>query len=56
MANNKIAKSTFDGMDTDSKLSVLFDLLQSKKSIDRLFGVLGGIIGGFLAIIGMNLM
>ncbi len=56
MANNRIAKSTFTGMDTDSKLNVLFDLIQDKRSLDRLLAVLVGIVGGFLAIIGLTII
>ncbi len=57
-----ITKDTFDGMDTDSKLSVLFDLSQDthkqltaltkRKRVDKALSVTGGIIGGFAAMIG----
>ncbi len=53
-----ITKNTFDGMDADSKLSVLFDLSQDthkqltaltkRKRVDKALSVTGGIIGGFV--------
>jgi len=60
--NNVITKNTFDHMDTDSKLSVLFDLSQethrqlcdltARKRVDKALSVTGGIIGGFVAMAG----
>jgi len=59
---NSITKSTFKGMDTDSKLAVLFDYAQdthhaiqkfeSRKRVDKALAITGGIIGGFLAMAG----
>ena len=57
-----ITDDTFDAMDTDSKLNVLFDLARSshkelcalskRKRVDKALSITGGIIGGFIAIIG----
>ncbi len=52
--NGLIAKDTFEGMDTDSKLGVLFDLLTGlikRKKIDKAFLFSGGVLGGFTAIV-----
>ena len=63
--NNVITKETFEGMDTDSKLSVLFDLsqdthkqivaLNGRKRVDKAMSVAGGVIGGFLAVAGKTI-
>jgi len=57
-----ITKDTFEGMDADSKLSVLFDIsqdthrqitvLNSRKRVDKALSITGGIIGGFVAMAG----
>jgi len=55
-----IEKETFEGMNTDSKLGILFDYmndiyckmgkLESRKRTDKGLSLVGGIIGGVLAI------
>ena len=57
-----IEKKTFEGMDTDSKLNVLFDYtqdiyckvgnLENRKKTDKALSLFGGIMGGVLAVFG----
>jgi len=62
MANGVvITKDTFDGMDIDSKLNVLFDLsqdthkqicaLNARKRWDKALSIIGGVFGGFIAVV-----
>jgi len=61
-----IEKETFDGMDIDSRLSVLFDLSQdthkrvaalgNRKRVDRAYSVMGGFFGGFAALAGKMIL
>ncbi len=66
MNGSAITKDTFERMDSNSKLSVLFDLSQDthkqltaltkRKRVDKALSVTGGIIGGFAAMIGKSLL
>ena len=57
-----IEKETFEGMDTNSKLGVLFDYtqqiycklekLEGRKKTDKALSLFGGIMGGVLAVFG----
>ena len=55
--NGKISKKTFEDMDRDSKLSVLFDyatstynMIEKRKKVDKALALSGGFMGGFIAI------
>ncbi|MDD4390202.1 MAG: hypothetical protein PHW03_05300 [Eubacteriales bacterium] len=56
---NGISKETFEKMDADSKLNVLFDYVheiyrKQRPIADKLMTLLGGAIGGFIATLGMK--
>jgi hypothetical protein len=61
---NGISKETFKGMDIDSKLDVLFDYVQQsslnietlkkRPVLDKCFSFAGGVIGGFMAALGLK--
>lgn len=61
---NGISKDTFKGMDVNSKLDVLFDylhescrhikMLKKRPVLDKCLAFAGGVIGGFLAALGMK--
>lgn len=59
-----ISRATFDKMDTDTKLGVLFDISVTThgevkflmkhrrgKFFDKVYSTIGGIIGGFIAVV-----
>lgn len=62
---NTITRETFEGMNTDSKLNVLFDylvdsnqrlqILEKRKRFDTAFSGTMGVIGGFIAMIGVKI-
>lgn len=62
---NSITRKTFEHMDTDSKLNVLFDYavdtharlkkLESRKRFDSVLSGMMGIIGGFCAMLGIKI-
>lgn len=66
---NGITRETFEGMDIDSKLSVLFDYAKEshrcsceleakfdkRKKSDAIMSAGGGLVGGFLAFLGVKL-
>ena len=59
--SNNISRETFQGMDTDSKLDVLFDYsvamcediktLKKRKKFDTVFSGGMGFVGGFTAVL-----
>lgn len=61
---NGIEKATFDKMDVDSKLGVLFDYaqqnieaieeLKQQKSFHKFCSTAGGVIGGVIAALGIK--
>jgi len=66
MNGTAITKDTFEAMNSDSKLSVLFDLsqdthkqlckLNKRKKIDKASSIAGGFLGGFAAIAGKAML
>ena len=56
-----VSRETFEGMGTDSKLDVLYDVafdthrrvmaLEKRKKWDKVASITGGIIGGFVAVV-----
>lgn len=57
---NSISRETFESMNTDSKLNILFDYtveihkkvkeFENRKRVDKAMSILGGAVGGFIAI------
>lgn len=63
---NGISKETFEGMDVDSKLGVLFDYarenfqaiedLKSQKTYHKVCAWVGGVVGGMAAFLGSKFL
>ncbi|MEN6421929.1 MAG: hypothetical protein ABFD76_08265 [Smithella sp.] len=61
---NGISRETFDGMDVESKLGVLFDYahenyqnirdLKQRPFKDKCYAFAGGVLGGILAAVGIK--
>lgn len=66
MSNGDVTRDTFEKMDTDSKLNVLFDLhdgtrraikvLEGRKIFFSTLSLFGGMAGGILAVMGKGFL